>query len=84
MFARALRSTSPLCRVIWAVHGPSGRRSSRLIVTGSVASVAGVMPRFASNGRHLGLIDPEPDIDLITMATVAVIGSVNCQGLRSL
>ena len=53
MVARALRSSSPLRRVIRASHGPAGSRSSRAIVTGSVSPIASVMPRVAGNGPAL-------------------------------
>lgn len=53
MVARALRSTSPLCKVIRASHGPAGSALSKTIVTGSVSPIARVVPRVAGYGPAL-------------------------------
>ena len=56
--ARALRSSSPLCRVTCASHGPAGSRVSRTIVTGSVSPIASVDPSAAANGPALSPAGP--------------------------
>jgi TetR/AcrR family transcriptional regulator of autoinduction and epiphytic fitness len=38
--------------------------------------------RLVENGLRIGLIDPRPDAELVTMATAAVIGTVDAWALR--
>lgn len=59
MVARALRCSSPLRRVTSACHGPSGICLSSMMMIGSVAPIARVVPRLAANGPALSPPGPE-------------------------